>query len=193
MVCLSLALRELEATTGFLAAVFLTFDNTAVAGQEPDLFQGRTQVWLVIGQGLGQAVAHRTGLTRKSAASNVHNNVILTHAVGHKQRLLHDHPQHGAGEIGLERTLIDHNLARAGLDPDTGDSVFAFAGCISAPLFVELLHMFGGLSSRGRALEIGERCQRFSHDQSLLAFLRFKPAMSMTTGVWAVWGCSAPL
>src|SRR3954453_12189832 len=57
------ALRELEAAAGFLLAVLLALDDARVARQEAFALQGRTQVGLVIGQRLGEAVAHRAGLT----------------------------------------------------------------------------------------------------------------------------------
>jgi hypothetical protein len=45
-----LALRELEAAAGFGLAVFLTFNGTAVTGEEAALLEGRTKVWLKIGK-----------------------------------------------------------------------------------------------------------------------------------------------
>jgi hypothetical protein len=59
----NLALRELEAAAGFGLAVFLAFDSTAVTGEEAALLEGRAKVWLKIGKGARNAVAHGTSLT----------------------------------------------------------------------------------------------------------------------------------
>ena len=58
-----LALRELEAAAGFCLAVFLAFNNAAVAREKPTFFQSWSQVWFKQGKGAGDAVAHGTGLT----------------------------------------------------------------------------------------------------------------------------------
>src|SRR5689334_8146744 len=62
-----LALRELEAATGFGFAVFLALDDTAVPGEEPLALQQGAQARLVAGQGLADAVAHGAGLARQAA------------------------------------------------------------------------------------------------------------------------------
>ena len=61
-----LTLRKLKALSSFFPAVFLTFNNTAVAGQEATLFQHVAQRRLVIGERFGNAVTHRAGLTRRA-------------------------------------------------------------------------------------------------------------------------------
>ena len=59
----SLALRELEAAAGFGLAVFLALDGAAVARKEATFLKSWTKVWLKIGKGARNAVAHGTGLT----------------------------------------------------------------------------------------------------------------------------------
>src|SRR5690606_41994949 len=71
------ALRELEAAAGLDAAVLLPLHGTAVAGQEATLLEDAAQLRLVVGQRLGDAVAHRTGLTRQPAALHRRDDVIL--------------------------------------------------------------------------------------------------------------------
>jgi hypothetical protein len=60
---ITLALGELEGAAGLGLTVLLTFNNAAVAGQEPTSFQHTAQIWLVIGERFGNAVTHSTGLT----------------------------------------------------------------------------------------------------------------------------------
>src|SRR5437588_11129344 len=64
------ALRELEASTGFLPAVFLALDDARVTGEEALALQRRPQIRLVIGERLGKAVTHRAGLPRQAAAGD---------------------------------------------------------------------------------------------------------------------------
>src|SRR6476646_2111266 len=81
------ALRELEAAAGLHAAVLLALDHAAVARQEPALLEGRTQLRLEVGERLGNAVAHRAGLTGETAARHRGHDVELVQAVGGLQGL----------------------------------------------------------------------------------------------------------
>src|ERR1700691_2792786 len=81
------ALRKLEARAGFLVAIFLAFDDARIAGQEAFLLEGRAQIGLVIGQGLGKAVAHRAGLSRQSAPRDRDHQVVLGEPASDDERL----------------------------------------------------------------------------------------------------------
>src|SRR6185312_14977185 len=63
------AFRELEGPAGLRLAVLLALDHAAVAREEPDRFQHRTQPRLVIDQRAADAVTHRAGLARETADS----------------------------------------------------------------------------------------------------------------------------
>src|SRR5450631_4218184 len=76
------ALRELEAGAGFLVAVFLALDDARIAGQEPFLLQRRTQVRLIIGERLGEAMTNSARLPRKAAARDRHRQIVLGEAIG---------------------------------------------------------------------------------------------------------------
>jgi len=52
---------------GGLAAIFLTLDHAAIAGEEASLFQDATQLWLIISKCLRETVTNRTGLARLTA------------------------------------------------------------------------------------------------------------------------------
>lgn len=88
-------------------------------------------------------MAHRAGLSGKSAAGDGGVDVKLGEAGRSFKRLAQQHLQHGTGEIGHIFLAVDDHLAGAGLHPDAGDGVFALAGRVGAALRVELLHMHG--------------------------------------------------
>src|SRR5260221_7789504 len=150
-----LALRELEAAAGFRAAVLLTLDGTAVAGQEAFMLQGTAQAWLVIGQGLADAMTDRTGLAGETAADHRANDIELADAIDDAEGLVDDHPQHRTGEIGRHVATIDGDLAAARLNPDAGDGVLALAGGIGTALGIDLTLVLRGSRRGGQRRGLG--------------------------------------
>jgi hypothetical protein len=148
---------ELEAASRLGAAVLLTLDDAAVAGQEAAGLQDPAQAGIMIGQRPADAVTDRTGLAGQPAAGDRAPHVVLAEPVGHQERLVDDHPQHGAGEIDLALAAVDDHLARTGLHPDAGDRVLALAGGVGTALRIDLLDMFGsvgrGIDSRLQSTE----------------------------------------
>src|SRR3954453_6905031 len=134
-----LALRELERLARFRPAVLLALHGTGVAGQEAALLEDAAQIRLEVRQGLRDTVTHGTRLARQTATRDRADDVVLAGACGRNQRLLDQHPQHGAGEIDLGFAGVDAELAGARLDPDAGDRILALAGGIGAAVFVDLL------------------------------------------------------
>ena len=57
------ALGELITTTSLHLAELLTFDDAAVTGQEAALLEDAPQLWLKVGERLGDAMSDGTGLT----------------------------------------------------------------------------------------------------------------------------------
>ena len=104
----------------------------AVAGEEAAALEDAAQFRLEIGERLGEAVAHRAGLSGQAAARNPADHVVLAIAVGDRERLADQHAQHRTGEIDLELAVVDHDLAGAALEPDAGDRVLALAGRVGA-------------------------------------------------------------
>ena len=88
------------------------------------------------------------GLAGKPAAAHGADDVVLTFAFGRHQRLLQNHLENRAGEVGDMVLAVDGDLARTPLHPDAGDSVLALAGGIGAALGVDFLLIDTG---RGRA------------------------------------------
>src|SRR5690606_6502414 len=126
------ALRELEAATGFRAAVFLPFDHARVTGQEARGLERRTQAGLVQLKRLADTVLHGTGLTRQAAALDGRLHVILAGHTGHVEGLAQNHLQHRTGEIVVDVLAVHDNLAGTRLDPDAGSRVLPLAGRIGA-------------------------------------------------------------
>ena len=108
------ALRELEAAAGLHAAVLLALHDAAVAGEEAALLEDAAQLRLEVGERLGDAVAHRTGLAGEAAAGDRRHHVELVGAIGGVERLA----QGDLEEIQL----------------DTGEIFVAPAGALEQPL-----------------------------------------------------------
>src|SRR5437660_4368621 len=75
------ALRELEASTGFLLAVFLALDDARVAGEEALALQRGPEIRLEVRQRLGKPVAHRAGLPGQAAAGDRDRKIVLAVAL----------------------------------------------------------------------------------------------------------------
>ncbi len=65
----------------------------------PALLQRRTKVGVVLEQGAGNAVTNSAGLSRRSAAANIDQNVKLGDCLGQLQRLPNNHAQSFVGKI----------------------------------------------------------------------------------------------
>src|SRR3546814_7001531 len=129
---LGLALRELEAAARLGLAVLLALDRAAVAGKESRRLDRCAQRRLVAGQCLADAVLDRAGLARKTAALDGADHVILALPRRHVERLVDDEAQRRPREIDFLIATVDHDLARARLEPDARDRILAAAGGISA-------------------------------------------------------------
>src|SRR5438128_2133278 len=124
----NLPLAELEAAARLGAAVFLALDDARVAGQEAFALDGRTKRGLVAGQSGRDAVADSARLARQAAALDRRLDVILALAIGHVEHLVDDQAKRRTREIGFLLAAVDHDLARARLEPDARDGVLAAAG-----------------------------------------------------------------
>src|SRR5215475_8826029 len=186
------ALGELERAAGFGLAVLLALDHARVAGEEAAALEHGAQIRLVVHQRLGNAVAYRAGLARQAAARDRAHDVVLAVATGRHQRLLDQHAQDRAGEIGLDRTLVDGDRARARLEPHPRHRVLALSGGIGAPGLVELLDVARRLRRlRLECRKALERLRGFGH-QAVPLFLRFMAPTSSASGCCAACGCSGP-
>src|SRR5271166_6819158 len=93
-----LTFGELLAPSGFVQTDFLALDFARVAGYQAGLRQRRLELPVIVDQGAGDPVPHRTGLTRLSAAVHVDHNVEGRLVVDQLERLAHDHASRFAGK-----------------------------------------------------------------------------------------------
>jgi hypothetical protein len=117
-----LALRELEAATCLGTTVLLALNSTAVTCQEAALFQDATQAWLKVGQRTGDAMTHRTGLTRKTTTIDGAIDIHFGVARHQNHRLRHEHAENRTREVGFNRLAVDRDFALAALDPIFGSA-----------------------------------------------------------------------
>src|SRR5579859_5793773 len=152
---LRLTLGELERPAGLRLAVLLALDHARVAGEETALLEDATELRLVVGERLGQAMAERPGLAGKSAAGDGRAHVVLAVPIGGDDRLLDHHLEDGPSEILGEILAVDKDAAATAGEPDAGDRILALAGGIGAAQRIELLHMdrLDGSLRRGEVLE----------------------------------------
>src|SRR5690606_4895470 len=134
-----LALRELEAPAGLLAAVLLTLNHAAIAGHEASVLQRRTKGRLIIGQRLRDAMTHSAGLAREARTCDGRDHVELAFALGDLERLVDHHAQNRAREVRVAGLAVDGDIALAGLHPNARDSVLTLAGGVGAAELVDLL------------------------------------------------------
>ncbi len=135
-------------------------------------------------------MTHRTGLAGQTAASNRCIDVILRIPVSSDQRLADNQLQHRTSKICIKGFAIHGDTASTRAQPDAGDRIFTFAGCIGTAMFIELLHMYGsGFYSFAVRIhdvaQIFKRLQFFSHDQEAFLFLVFIAPTSSVTGCCA--------
>src|SRR5579864_4105350 len=122
-----LTLRELLPAACLVEADLLTFDFTCITRHEASVRQSRLQRCVVVHQRAGDAVANRTGLTRFTAARDVHLDVERYSVVREFQRLAHDHQRGFAREVVGDGLAVHNDVALACLDEDTSDGALAAA------------------------------------------------------------------
>jgi hypothetical protein len=97
------------------------------------------QLGLVVGQRLGQPVAHRAGLAREAAAGDGADDVVLMQPVGRDQRLLDDHLlSTGRAKYCGHLLPLTVNRPLPGLTQTRATAFLALAGRIGAALGVDL-------------------------------------------------------
>src|SRR3546814_13232248 len=99
-------------SSDFGAAIFLTFDGTAVAGEKAFLLHRAAQRRFIFGERLADAMLDGARLTRKTAALHGADHVILASTISHVERLVDDETQRGTCEIDGLITAIDSDLDR---------------------------------------------------------------------------------
>src|SRR5215470_7561312 len=104
-----LSLRKLEAFPSALLSVLLALLDTRISRYQTGVFEGRTQVSIVLEQSSGDAVPDRASLSCRAASGHVDNQIKLACRFGQLQRLPNDHAQGFVGEIALKRLTVHLN------------------------------------------------------------------------------------
>lgn len=107
-----LSLRELKPLSRALLSVLLTFLLSRVSRNQARFLERRAKIGVEFHQRPRDAMTNRTGLSSRSAAIDIYQNVELARGIGQAERLTNDHPQSFIRKIGIERTPVDRYLAR---------------------------------------------------------------------------------
>src|SRR5262249_19058823 len=113
---------------GLLEAGLAALLDPGVAGQEAASLEVAAQLGVDLGQGPGDAVANRAGLTADAAAVDTDADVDAALVAGDGERLLGHRLVQGPREELLEAALVDFELAVAGDQGHAGDRGLALAG-----------------------------------------------------------------
>src|SRR5690348_17607778 len=87
----NLALRKLEAFACALLSVLLSFLDAWIARHETGVFEGRSQVAIILDQRARDTVSDCAGLARRSAARDIDHQIKLVRRFGQLQWLPNDH------------------------------------------------------------------------------------------------------
>src|SRR5688500_6108598 len=128
----TLALAVLELLPRTRLTILLPLAGARIAGEQSGLLQRLPQLLVEARKGARQTVADGAGLARWPAALHRHQQGELPHRVRDGQRLRDDHAQRLAGEVVLERSLVDHDAAGARPDPHPRDGCLAPSGAVEA-------------------------------------------------------------
>src|SRR5687767_11395254 len=109
----ALSLRELLAAARFVQADLLALDLARVARDETRLREDGLEGGVVLDQRARDPVPDRSGLPGFAAAEDGHANVERARVVGELEGLPHDHAPGLAGEVLVERLLVDDDRALA--------------------------------------------------------------------------------
>jgi hypothetical protein len=109
-----LSLRKLEPFPGALLTVFLSFLDARVARDQPRMFQGWTQIRIVLKKRSGYAVTNRARLSRWTTARHVNDQIKLISRLRQLQRLADDHAQCFVWKIAIKRLPVNLDFTGAG-------------------------------------------------------------------------------
>src|SRR5947209_847369 len=154
-----LALRVLRRLAGLFQAVLLALLLAGVAREKAGPLQRDPHLGVEIDEGTGDAEAEGTRLPGHAAA--IDRGVDVVDLVGRRghQGLAQHHAMGLGGEVVLDGSAVDHDLAGAGADADAGHGLLAAAGRLDEGL--------------------GHVCLRQS--------LARAPGRSSVWGAWAAW------
>lgn len=124
-----LAFGELEAAAGAWLTGFLTLFHSRVAGQETGFFENRTQIGVLLAQSAGDGVTNCSGLTGDAATFGIDFDIKFLGGFRDDEGIKNLILEAQGGEVSLELTSVDFDLAGAGFQDDTGRGFFAASDC----------------------------------------------------------------
>ena len=125
-----LSLGELRCTAGAFETVFLSFLHSRVAGQEASLLEHRTKGFVILQKRSCKTVTDRAGLTGHAAAGDAADDVELVVQFGHVEGLTNDELQRVETEVIVDISVVDRDLAGAGIDTNARDGFLSAAGAV---------------------------------------------------------------
>src|SRR2546421_735311 len=112
-ICLTLTLGELEAATSSLASVFFTFLHTVIAHQIIALAKKRLKRRIKLHDRPRNGVTNSAGLSRKTTAAYIGNNVHFILQTHRLKRLANNHLKCWPAKVSFELSFIDLNNTAA--------------------------------------------------------------------------------
>src|SRR5688572_3368167 len=107
----ALALGELRALAGLLEAVLLALDGAGVPGEEPRGLQLAARLLRLLGERPRDAVAQGVRLAGGATALEPGDHVVAASQPEQLQRRAHGGPVSRAGEVLVERTAVNRDIA----------------------------------------------------------------------------------
>jgi hypothetical protein len=102
-----LTLNELEATSGFLATVFLSFLDTGVSSEEAFCLEWRSEFRIHFDKGSGNSKSDRTGLASDTAAIAGCLDIVLAFKSDSNEWALDENIKHWATKIVATVLAVD--------------------------------------------------------------------------------------
>ena len=119
-----LTFEELESCASTAETVFFTFFGTGVTGQEASMFEGRTELGIIVDERTGDTLKDSTSLTGLAAAANIDDDIKVFSHVHEIKRLTKDHAERGTIEVFFNALLVDGDIAFAGTKINTRYGAF---------------------------------------------------------------------
>lgn len=116
-----LSLGELRCTASALETVFLSFGHSRVSGQEACLLECGAKLCIILKECSGDTVADSTCLAGHAAAVDAADDVELFAGACKSERLADDELEGLKAEIIVNLSVVDDDLAGAGIKTDSGD------------------------------------------------------------------------
>ena len=174
----------------FLSPALRRSLRARVAGQQAAPLELGSQLRVDLAERAGDAVANGARLAGDAAAVDADSHVDGRLVAGGQQRLACQRLEIGAGEVLLERLVVDGELAAAGCDHDAGDRALALAGRLDAAPGLDL-RPAGPCARRARRRPRRSASSRARSSSSASSRAR-SSALSSRSGSSAIGSRSAP-